>query len=63
MTSNNAAYRDIKGGKTDFERSAVRDIPTKQVADYRPPHERQNNVFRDCPKPPADPKSKSAFKS
>jgi len=48
--------------QTDHERSAYRDIPNPPKEDLRPPHERQHNCFRDNPKPPADLKSKSAFK-
>jgi hypothetical protein len=51
------AYKDIKDAKTDHERSAYRDIPTKQKADYRPPEQRNNSAVRDCPIPGADPRS------
>jgi hypothetical protein len=39
--------------------SVVKDIKSPPKEDMRPPSERRNNLFRDCPKPPRDPSSKS----
>lgn len=38
-------------------RSAFKDIPEKKEKDMRPPQDRGNNLYRDNPPEPSDPKS------
>ena len=36
---------------------AVKNIPQPRVSDMRPPHQRNNNLVRDNPRQPSNPKS------